>query len=84
MSRTPTYVRVNVDEIATLHLDTVVAMCRDRGELLMIEDYRSAGLGGVIVPDDWYAAADKVVLGSVVKKDNQAPIDPTQRKGVTF
>lgn len=80
--RTPTYVRLNVDEIKAMpagHAATFAAGLRPH-ERLMIDDDRR--LSDTDIPGEWMEIAHKVRIAGRTLKDRDGPIDPTERRGL--
>jgi hypothetical protein len=82
MSRTPTFVRLNLDEIVAMNIDPAAygVLLSSNRQALLIEDDRAKSQADI--PAGWYAIATKVRLGGKTIKDNTAPIDPTERRGI--
>jgi len=79
MTRTPTFSRMNLDEIAEVCVpaDVFVRALHMRGELLLIEDGRRLPLSAV--PFEWRDAADKIRLGGITALDRTGTYEPTNR-----
>lgn len=79
--RTPTFVRLNVDDILAMPKGSALTFASGLRsyEALLIEDDRRVDK---MIPDEWREAAHVITVAGVTVKDSFKPLDKTERRGL--